>query len=399
MADWSEGINWGRPLNWSTALAPIKAPGASQSQGQTEPNQLVEIIKQLQAENDAARAPRQGVYGVPPAKTYDDSDAEVWKRLFAAQHPLQTDQSNQPSSAQANAFRTPVYQPANTDPNMPVVNPPNVDPNMPSFNTRATAYSPQRGGSAMEGGYRSARPGHDGNKMVSTVEDYRPDDPNSYISLAGDPSQYGKRYIIPQLSWITRDGKPVTYNNVRAEVMDTGGAFKGAGTSHFDIPVGRDWNNAQMNRQPFLNGRLQFIDASGNTGSTPPMRLGVPPQTSSAGPYQSVVPQDLSGANGYTKDRGMLMQGNGGGWRDAPPMTGQQTFMPSDGAGWRDTPPLQTAKLQTPEMYAQNFGQVPGQSVTGKMPAPNAFSSGAGWQTDGSIMWPDGTQQWMGLGR
>ena len=114
------------------------------------------------------------------------------------------------------------------------------------FVGRLSAYSPKRGGDRMEGGYESSKKGPDGKNLVRTLADYA-SGASSYITLAGNPSQYGKTYIIPEISFVDKDGNQKTLNNVRAVVHDTGGAFKGAGTDRFDIPIDKDASNRIMN--------------------------------------------------------------------------------------------------------------------------------------------------------
>lgn len=110
-----------------------------------------------------------------------------------------------------------------------------------------TVYSPQKGGDKMEGGYESSRPGPDGRNIVKTVQEYDPSDPNSYITLAGNPQYYGRSYIIPNLPYQDpKTGKVTVLKNVRGVVHDTGSAFKTAPEGRFDIPFGKDLNNKQM---------------------------------------------------------------------------------------------------------------------------------------------------------
>ena len=120
-----------------------------------------------------------------------------------------------------------------------------------------TAYSPQKDGSAMEGDYRSSRPGLDGKSLVRTLDDYNAGTYN-YITLAGDPSQYGKTYIIPQITYINKNNQTITLKNVTGYVHDTGSAFRGAGSAKFDIPIGRDYSNSLIDKQPFSQKRTVF---------------------------------------------------------------------------------------------------------------------------------------------
>ena len=121
-----------------------------------------------------------------------------------------------------------------------------------------TAYSPQVGGDKMEGGYASSRPGigNDG-YTVKTLADYAAGRSN-YVTMSGDPSQYGKKFTIPEMRYqgLNPDDNryladPQTIKNVPGYVHDTGSAFKGKGQSKFDIPVARDMVTNQLNMQPF----------------------------------------------------------------------------------------------------------------------------------------------------
>lgn len=129
----------------------------------------------------------------------------------------------------------------------------------PSFEPKTTVYSPQRNDSPlvkMEGSYLSSISGPDGKNLVRTLDDVAANR-SSYITLAGDPSQYGQKYKIPSITYINNSGKTVTLKNVTGVVHDTGDAFKGVGNTSFDIPVGRDYTDSQMNSQPFQN-KVEF---------------------------------------------------------------------------------------------------------------------------------------------
>ena len=118
------------------------------------------------------------------------------------------------------------------------------------INPQLTAYSPQAKGSpiiGMEGGYESSRPGLDGQFVVRTLDDIA-NGTSNYITLAGDPSQYGQTYTIPSITYTDKQGVSRTLTNVQGYVHDTGSAFTTAGTSHVDIPLGRDYTDAQINR-------------------------------------------------------------------------------------------------------------------------------------------------------
>jgi hypothetical protein len=134
------------------------------------------------------------------------------------------------------------------------------DLNGQPFNPKLTAYSPQRSGAliGMEGGYASSRPGLDGRSVVRTLDDYVAGR-SSYITLAGDPSEYRNGYIIPTITYKNSLNQLITLNNVPGYVHDTGSAFRGAGNSKFDIPIGRDYGNYSMNTQPFNGTSVQFV--------------------------------------------------------------------------------------------------------------------------------------------
>ena len=109
----------------------------------------------------------------------------------------------------------------------------------------ATAYSPQKGGDKMEGGYAAARPGPDGKAEVRTLADVAAGR-SQYVTVAGAKEQFGKTYTIPEISFVDKDGKTQTLKNVKAVVHDTGSAFKGAKEGRFDIPIDRDASDKQM---------------------------------------------------------------------------------------------------------------------------------------------------------
>jgi hypothetical protein len=165
-----------------------------------------------------------------------------------------------------------------------------------------TAYSPLAPGSAdinLQGGYASSRPGLDGEAIVRTLDDFASGKSN-YITLAGDSSTYGQKYVIPSLTWVDKSGQTKTLSNIPAYVHDTGSAFRGKGTSRFDIPVSRDLSFDQLAKQPFSLQSLAFrgvsddsfnealanvrqvstIDASSYTPSTGPFYSPQPYQTS-----------------------------------------------------------------------------------------------------------------------
>jgi hypothetical protein len=135
---------------------------------------------------------------------------------------------------------------------------PTGQPRAAAVKALATAYSPQKGGDKMEGGYSSAKPGPDGKAEVRTLADYSAGR-SKYVTVAGDPSENGKKYIIPEITYRDASGKEVTEKNVPVVVHDTGSAFKGKGTSAFDIAVDRDLKDADINKQPFSKQHVEFI--------------------------------------------------------------------------------------------------------------------------------------------
>lgn len=138
---------------------------------------------------------------------------------------------------------------------------------------RVTTYSPQRGGDRMEGGYESSRPGPDGQAMVRTLEDFRTGQA-PYVTIAGNPSLYGREYTIPELSY-QAGGQRHTLKNVPVVVHDTGGAFRNAPEGRFDVPVGRDLGYADTNQGL---GGVQFLPRQGGAmayAGAPPAPAGV----------------------------------------------------------------------------------------------------------------------------
>lgn len=134
-----------------------------------------------------------------------------------------------------------------------------------SFDPKLTAYSPQGAGSTMEGGYASSRPGLDGQSVVRTLDDVA-NGKSTYVTLAGDPSQYGKTYEIPSITYKNSSGQTVTLKNVTGYVHDTGSAFTGAGTSHYDVAIGRDYSGNIINSQPFTGGNTPLTGCTPSSG-------------------------------------------------------------------------------------------------------------------------------------
>jgi hypothetical protein len=176
---------------------------------------------------------------------------------------------NQPGGNQPPGTGGNGNQPGGNNPNIPDYNGgENFTPSGEAYNPTLTAYSPQRGGAliGMEGGYASSITGLDGRAVVRTLDDYAAGR-SSYVTLAGDSSQYRKSYVIPTITYKNSSGQLVTLTNVKGYVHDTGSAFRGAGDSKFDVPVGRDYGNYIMNTQPFNGNSVQFIPSTINNGN------------------------------------------------------------------------------------------------------------------------------------
>jgi hypothetical protein len=122
---------------------------------------------------------------------------------------------------------------------------------------KLSAYSPQRSGSPtskMEGGYASSRPGPDNKSEVRTLHDYG-SGASKHVTLAGHPSQYGKEYTIPSITYNHPEtGEPTTLTNVRGVVHDTGSAFKGDDAKsgqRLDVATGHDMSAKSLASQPW----------------------------------------------------------------------------------------------------------------------------------------------------
>lgn len=138
-----------------------------------------------------------------------------------------------------------------------------------AIKTTLSAYSPQAGGSKMEGGYAASKPGPDGKAEVRTLEDVANGE-SDYVTVAGNPSLAGKTYTIPEISFIGPDGKTQTLKNVKAVVHDTGSAFKNAPEGRFDVPISKDADDALMakNAGMWKQAGVQFIP--GGSGKAAP---------------------------------------------------------------------------------------------------------------------------------
>ena len=189
----------------------------------------------------------------------EQSDANAAAALAQQQQSLAN------NNVAANYVTTGSVTNSNPNPTGPIVNG-QYQGTIPgdSVQSQATAYSPQGGGSAMEGGYESAYRGPDGQKTVQTLQDYATGNSN-YVTIAGDPTLKGQTYIIPQISYTDPSGNTQTLHNVPAMVQDTGSAFSGAGTTHFDIPIYNDGTNSQMTKQPFTTTPVTFTSVTKST--------------------------------------------------------------------------------------------------------------------------------------
>lgn len=142
----------------------------------------------------------------------------------------------------------------------------------------ATAYSPTKGasdkaGTGGEGSYASAKPGPDGKAEVRTLADVSAGR-SKYVTLAGDPSQYGKEYVIPEITFRDASGKEQTLKNVKGVVHDTGSAFNGKGDQRFDIPADRDLPDGGAS-QPYSKQKIAFLPAGQERQPTPMAERGI----------------------------------------------------------------------------------------------------------------------------
>lgn len=110
-----------------------------------------------------------------------------------------------------------------------------------------------------EGGYTASTKGLDGTNIIHTLDTYNPDNPNSYVTLAGSPSEYGKYFIVPNASFKDDSGVVHSYTNVRAYVHDTGSDFKTTGTSHYDMAIARDYSENLTSRSPYADGGIKLV--------------------------------------------------------------------------------------------------------------------------------------------
>lgn len=170
-------------------------------------------------------------------------------------------------------------------------------PSGESIKTTLSAYSPQAGGSKMEGGYASSKPGPDGKAEVRTLEDVAAGR-SPYVTVAGNPSLTGKSYTIPEITFVGTDGKEQTLKNVKAVVHDTGSAFKDAPEGRFDVPIAKDADNALMakNAGIWSKSGVQFVpEGSAPKGKGLTQVAGLKTTANDAGPQgQGSVADDLT---------------------------------------------------------------------------------------------------------
>lgn len=107
------------------------------------------------------------------------------------------------------------------------------------YSARGTGYYPDN--SAMEGGYFDRK-----GKPLNTLQAYlRGDAPFVSVAMDSKAFPYGTKLRIPELE--AKYGRPIEFR-----VVDTGGAFKGRGTSRIDICT----ENRRASLDPTINGPL-----------------------------------------------------------------------------------------------------------------------------------------------
>ena len=113
-----------------------------------------------------------------------------------------------------------------------------------SYKARGTAYYPDA--SPLEGGFVDRK-----GAKLRTLQDYLAGKVD-YVSVAMDSKAfpYGTKIRIPELE--KKYGRPIEFR-----VVDTGGAFKGKGTSRIDVCVA----NHRASLDPTINGPLTIVKA------------------------------------------------------------------------------------------------------------------------------------------
>lgn len=165
-----------------------------------------------------------------------------------------------------------------------------------------TAYSPRAGGDKMEGGYEAARPGPDGKAEVRTLADFAAGR-SKYVTLAGNPRDYGKTYVIPEITFVDASGNRQTLKNVEGVVHDTGSAFKDAPEGRFDIPIDKDATDRQMaaSHTMWKKAGIQFVE-KGKDEPTPMAERGIAQYAGSVkvADASGAVPQSAQGGQRAT---------------------------------------------------------------------------------------------------
>ena len=119
---------------------------------------------------------------------------------------------------------------------------PSMTPTGQQFTAKGTGYFPDN--SPMEGGFKDRM-----GKPLHTLQDFLAGKA-PYVSVAMDSKAfpYGTKLRIPELE--KKYGRPIEFR-----VVDTGGAFKGKGTSRIDICTA----NRKASLDPTINGKLTLV--------------------------------------------------------------------------------------------------------------------------------------------
>jgi len=119
---------------------------------------------------------------------------------------------------------------------------PSMTPTGQQFTAKGTGYFPDN--SPMEGGFKDRK-----GAPLHTLQDFL-SGKSKYVSVAMDSKAfpYGTKLRIPELE--KKYGRPIEFR-----VVDTGGAFKGKGTSRIDICTA----NRKASLDPTINGKLTLV--------------------------------------------------------------------------------------------------------------------------------------------
>src|SRR3954464_6279655 len=170
----------------------------------------------------------------------------------AAQAPAQAPQQARPQPTQPQPFRRDTFDQGPARGGQPQQQPtraggaggaqPNTTPTGQSFTAKGTGYFPDN--SPMEGGFKDRQ-----GKPLHTLQDFLAGKA-PYVSVAMDSKAfpYGTKLRIPELE--KKYGRPIEFR-----VVDTGGAFKGKGTSRIDICTA----NQKASLDPTVNAKLTLI--------------------------------------------------------------------------------------------------------------------------------------------